>query len=223
LSSLAEREQEQFLLSAESVSLSAGDILCQPESKIRYVYFPARSIISLLSITEDGTSVEVGMTGREGFVGVPVILGYGQMPSWAIATVGGEAIRIGSEELKRLLRHCEVMNSKLLNYTRSLITQISQTVVCNRRHQIEERLCSWLLMVQDRLGKSTLPLTQELIAGRLGTRRPGISMILKKLRKEGIVKASRGSVRVLDRERLKNAACECYAVVRFEDAQNETR
>ena len=219
LSSLPEREQEEILSSVEAVSLSSGDILCQPESKIRYVYFPARAVVSLLSITEDGASVEVGMVGREGFVGVPVILGYGQMPSWATVTVGGEAIRIGSEELKRLLRHCEATNRQLLNYTRSLITQISQTVVCNRRHQIEERLCTWLLMIQDRLGKATLPLTQELIAGRLGTRRPGISMILKKLHEDGLVEPSRGSVKVLDRERLKNAACECYAVVKFEDGQ----
>ncbi|GAC1403007.1 MAG: hypothetical protein NVSMB56_18000 [Pyrinomonadaceae bacterium] len=216
LAALPTEEIEHLLPHVEIVALDVNSILCQPDDAIRYVYFPLNAIISLLAITEDGASVEVGMVGREGMLGVPVVLGFNRMPSWAMTTIAGDVIKIRAGVLRREMQRSDMLRDVLLDYTRTLITQISQNAVCNRRHSIDDRLCTWLLMIQDRVGKRTLTLTQELIASRLGTRRAGISTSVKTLSDDKIVRPSRGKLRVMEREQLEDAACECYQIIKIE-------
>lgn len=198
------------------VSLKAEDILCKPDEFIKYVYFPINCVVSLLSITDDGTSIEAGMVGREGIVGLPVILGFDTMSTWASVTVGGQAVRVSSKQLKNELQAGGKLHNFALDYTRAFITQISQTAICNRRHTVEERLCTWLLLLQDCLGSHKLPLTQELISNRLGTRRPGISNCSRDLQKAGLIENARGKIYIKDRNALVTNACSCYEVIKAE-------
>lgn len=216
LSALPRDEYERLEPYMTVVSLKGGEVLCAPDEFIKYVYFPINSVASLLSITDDGTSIEAGMVGREGIIGLPVILGFDTMATWASMTVGGQAIRIGSKQLKDELQAGGKLHNLALDYTRAFITQISQTAVCNRRHSVEERLCTWLLLLQDCMGSRRLPLTQELISNRLGTRRPGISNCTRDLQKAGIIQNARGEIYIKDREGLKAAACSCYEVMKAE-------
>ncbi len=200
----------------ELVTLSLGDVLYESGDTMRHVYFPTDAIVSLLYVMENGSSGEIAVVGREGMVGIALFMGGESTPSRALVQSAGHAWRMPAQRLKdEFNRHGELQHL-LLRYTQALITQMAQTAVCNRHHSIDQQLCRWLLLSLDRLPGNRLVMTQELIANMLGVRREGVTEAAGKLQKEGLIEYSRGQITVLDRARLEQRSCECYAVVKAE-------
>jgi CRP-like cAMP-binding protein len=192
------------------VSLSCGQELYGFGESLYDVYFPETAVISHLYLMEDGSMTATSIVGREGLVGLSTIFDA-RPPSYSTrVTIGGIALRADAEVIKREFARGEAMQSLLLAYTSARLSQLSQRAVCNGRHRVDERLCTWLLMIHDRAGEDQLPLTHEEIAHHLGVRRAGITTVCNFLRESGAINYSRGMIRILDRERLKAAACECY-------------
>ena len=182
----------------------------------RFIYFPTNAIISLLYVLKDGASAEIAVVGNEGAVGVSLFMGGETTPSRAIVQSAGFAYRLSSLVLKEEFDRHGYMLQLLLRYTQALITQMAQTAVCNRHHSLDQQLCRWLLLSLDRLSGPNLKMTQELIANMLGVRREGVTTAAGKLQKLGVIRYSRGQISVLDRARLEQLSCECYAVVKKE-------
>lgn len=202
--------------SLELVELSLGQVLYEPGYKMRYVFFPTNSIVSLLYVMENGASAEISVVGMEGLVGISLFMGGLSTPSRAVVQSSGQAYRLKSSILmKEFNRHGDLL-TLLLKYTQSLITQMAQTAVCNRHHSVDQQLCRWLLLSLDRLRDNHLTMTQELIANMLGVRREGVTEAAGKLQKLGVITYSRGRIEVIDRHRLEQLSCECYAVVKKE-------
>jgi CRP-like cAMP-binding protein len=200
----------------EPVSMPLGDVVYESGDAMRHVYFPIDSIISLLYVMADGGSAEISLVGNEGLVGVALYLGGESTPSRAIVQSAGSALRLPRLRLKQEFnRHGEFM-LLTLRYTQSLITQMAQTAVCNRHHTLDQQLCRWLLLSLDRLPSNTLTMTQELIANMLGVRREGVTEAAGKLQRLGVIQYSRGRITVIDRLKLEELSCECYAVVKRE-------
>ncbi|MGO1501528.1 MAG: Crp/Fnr family transcriptional regulator [Marinobacter sp.] len=200
----------------EPVSLPLGKVLYEAGDTLRYVYFPLDCIISLLYVMRDGSSAEISVVGREGLIGVPLIMGGESTSSRAIVQSGGLGYRMLGQRMKdEFHTHGDLMDL-LLRYTQALITQMSQTAVCNRHHSIDQQLCRWLLLSLDRLSGNELVMTQELIANMLGVRREGVTEAAGKLQKLGVIEYRRGHISVLDRPKLEQLSCECYDVVRQE-------
>lgn len=197
----------------EQISLSPGNMIYQAGDAIRYVYFPNNGMISLLSVTEQGQTVEVGFTGSEGLIGLPILLGGNEMPYQALAQTRTEAVRVESRVVVQLFRQNGVFHDIVLRYFHLILKQISQTCICNHFHKIEARLCRWLTVMFERSGKKDLLLTQEFLADMLGVQRTSIGMIAATLQTSGIIRYNRGRMEVLDYERLKICACECYEIV----------
>ncbi|HZS09178.1 MAG TPA: Crp/Fnr family transcriptional regulator [Blastocatellia bacterium] len=200
----------------EPVTLEPGEVLCHSGEEIHYVYFPNNGLISLVATMMDGTTVETGIVGREGMIGVPVLLGAGSAPYRAIVQVAGSAWRMRTEAFRNELHHNPAFHSRLLLYTEALMIQMSQMAACNCLHSVEERLCSLLLMVHDRTDGGQFCLTHEAIADMLGTRRAGVTVAAGKLRQAGVISYVRGHIHILDRYSLETEACECYHTVRAE-------
>jgi CRP-like cAMP-binding protein len=228
MAELAEPQQNHLLaaLSAEArgrlyaylepVSLPLGDVLYESGDAMRHVYFPTDSIVSLLYVMADGGSAEISLVGHEGLVGVALYLGGESTPSRAVIQSAGHAYRLPRLRLKEEFdRHGEFMVLTLC-YTQCLITQMSQTAVCNRHHTLDQQLCRWLLLSLDRLPSNTLTMTQELIANMLGVRREGVTEAAGKLQRLGVIQYSRGRITVIDRLKLETLSCECYEVVKRE-------
>lgn len=194
----------------EPVSLSAGEVLYGPGQTASYVYFPETAVISHLYFMEDGGMTAAGVVGREGLVGLSTIFDARPPSYWTKVTIGGSALRAETEVIKSEFARGGAMQRLLLGYTSARLAQLSQRAVCNGRHRLEERLCTWLLMIHDRAGEERLPLTHEEVAHHLGARRAGITTIFNGLRDGGSVDYRRGVIRILDRRRLEEAACECY-------------
>jgi len=200
----------------ERVTLPLGKALYESGDALRHVYFPADAIVSLLYVMENGASAEISVVGNEGLVGIAVFMGGESTPSRAIVQSAGHAFRLPCQRLKdEFNRHGELM-MLMLRYTQALITQMAQTAVCNRHHSIDQQLCRWLLLSLDRLPGDRLCMTQELIANMLGVRREGVTDAAGKLQRLGVIEYSRGNIKVLDRTRLEQLSCECYAVVKKE-------
>ncbi len=200
----------------ELVQFSLGDVLYESGDTLTHVYFPTDSIISLLYEMENGSSAEISVVGNEGLVGIALFMGGESTPSRAIVQSAGSAYRLPGQKIKdEFNRHGDVL-LLLLRYTQSLITQMAQTAVCNRHHSIDQQLCRWLLLSLDRLPSNQLTMTQELIANMLGVRREGVTEAAGKLQLLGVIEYSRGHITVLDRPRLEQLSCECYAVVKKE-------
>lgn len=200
----------------EFVNLSIDKAIYTEDDEIEFAYFPIDSLISSLSVLEDGATVEISMIGREGMAGISAILGSGATRLWVRISIGGPAIRLHAKSLQYLFaKNDEIMKAVLSSY-RSLIAQISQRSVCNVRHSVLERFSTWLLMVHDRVGSKNLKLTQEMIASRLGARRAGITIAAGLLQSEGAIEYQRGQLQVVDRLLLENASCECYQILRAE-------
>ncbi|MCR8916035.1 Crp/Fnr family transcriptional regulator [Marinobacter panjinensis] len=200
----------------KSVYLSAGEVLYEPGVKINHLYFPTDSIISLLYVTHDGATTEISVVGNEGVLGVPLFTGGESTSSLAVVRSAGGAYALPREILKEEFdRHGRLMEL-LLHYTQTLITQMAQTAVCNRHHHIDQQLCRWLLMSLDRLPGNSLQMTHEFIASMLGVRREGVTEAAGKLQKLGVITCGRGRIDVLDRAKLEDLCCECYAVVKNE-------
>jgi CRP-like cAMP-binding protein len=216
LAALPETIKETLFSQIELVELPLGQIIYESGDDVEYVYFPTNSIISLLNVMENGASAEISIVGNDGIVGIAVFMGGVSTPSRAVVQSAGYAYRLSSEELRREFHRHGALMLLLLRYTQSLITQMSQTAVCNRHHSIEQQLCRWLLLSLDRLPGNELHMTQELIANMLGVRREGVTAAAGVLQKLNIIEYSRGRITVLDRPHLEAMSCECYAVVKRE-------
>ena len=204
---------KQLLPELKIVPLSVNQVLYEQGDEIDFVYFPLDSVVSGLAIMEDGTTVETSMVGREGLVGISTILGSGLSRQWIWVTISGNAVQLDSRILDKLFVQNEAALKALLNCYRSLITQVSQRCVCNTRHTIVERLCCWLLMVHDRIGRNNLSLTQEMIASRVGARRAGITVAAGMLQEMKAIEYRRGQVYIRDRGLLERTVCECYLMM----------
>lgn len=216
LAALPDAEYQRLAPYLEKVSLYRGKILYEPYEVIKYVYFPNRAMISLVSIMEDGATTEIGLIGNEGMVGISVILGGEFSPTQAIVQIEDGAMKLSSEILKREFQRGETLQKLLLLYTQALFTQVSQSAACNRQHIIEKRLARWILSVQDCVLSDELPLTQEFIAQMLGTRRSGVTVAANTLQQAGMIRYNRGRIKVVNQALLESTACECYRLVQNE-------
>jgi len=216
LAALPKSEYERLLPSLQPVSFSLGEVVYEFGGHLDYVYFPTTSIVSLLYTMENGSSAEMGLTGNDGVVGIALFMGGGTMPNRAVVQSGGEAIRMRATTLQEEFALGGRFQYLLLRYTQALITQISQTAVCNRLHAVEQQLCRWLLLSHDRVKADELIMTQELIADMLGVRREGVTVAAGRLQDLGAISYVRGHIKILDRPKLEETVCECYRVVRDE-------
>ena len=216
LAALPEADYQALAPSLERVRMPLGQAVYESGGAQGYVYFPTNSIVSLLYVLEDGDSAEIAVTGNEGLVGIALFMGGETTPSRAVVQSAGEGYRLRASVLKKQFERGGELQHLLLRYTQALITQMTQTAVCNRHHAVDQQLCRWLLLSLDRLPSNELVMTQELIADMLGVRREGVTEAAGKLQSEGLIHYSRGHISVLDRRRLEARVCECYAVVKRE-------
>lgn len=207
---LPPREAELLFPKLEFVRLSVHYTLHEPGDTLKSAWFCNSGLISILSVFPDGKSVEVGLVGKEGFVGLPLVAGFRTAPTRAIAQIEASAFRVDSDKLIELLQECPKLERKLQQFSQIMAAQVTQIAACNRLHEVEERLARWLLMSADRVGSNSVPLTQEFLAQMLGTRRSSVSVAAGILEKAGLITHSRGEVEIIDREKLEEAACECY-------------
>jgi CRP-like cAMP-binding protein len=216
LAMLPPEEYERILPHLGYVPFSLGEVVYESGGLMRYIYFPTTAIISLLYMMENGSSAEMGMVGKEGLVGIALFMGGDTMPNRAVVQSAGGAFRMKAKVLQDEFARGGVFQRLLLRYTQALITQMSQTAVCNRLHEIEQQLCRWLLLSHDRLDSDELVMTQELIANMLGVRREGVTAAAGRLQEQGLISYVRGRIRLLDRSGLEAMVCECYKVVKDE-------
>jgi len=210
LLNLPAEEQASIFPELVFVELRTHDVLHEAGEPIKFAYFMNHGLASVLSVMEDGKSVEVGLTGKEGFVGLPLIVGLITSPTVTVIQVEGSAFRISAAGLVQAVRRCATLERKLQRYVQVLAMQGTHVAACNRLHQVDERLARWLLMSQDRIGSATVPLTQEFLAHMLGTRRSSVSVAAGVLQKAGLITYTRGSVQIENRPGLMSASCECY-------------
>jgi len=216
LAALPDAQYQRWLPELESVTLPLGHVLYESGKKLSHVYFPTTAVISLLHVLENGASTEIAVVGNEGLVGVSLFLGGGSTPSRAVVQSAGHGFRLNAKDMQDGFDRGGPVQHLLLRYTQALITQMSQTAVCNRHHTLDQQLCRWLMVSLDRLEGDELVMTQELIANMLGVRREGVTEGASKLQNAALIKYSRGHITVLDRPGLEKRACECYAVVKKE-------
>ncbi|HEY5897010.1 MAG TPA: Crp/Fnr family transcriptional regulator [Burkholderiales bacterium] len=216
LAALPDADRKRLAPRLEFVRIELGEALYESGSPQGYVYFPVSGIVSLLYVTKTGASAELAVVGDEGMIGIALFMGGETTPNRAIVQSTCEAYRMKAASLKDEFARGGPVHLQLLKYTQALITQISQTAVCNRHHSVEQQLCRWLLLSLDRLPVNELKMTQELIANMLGVRRQGVTQAARELEKRGLIRYQRGTIVVLDRPGLEARACECYSVVRHE-------
>ena len=197
----------------EFVSLQLGEVIYESGDKMTHIYFPTTAIISMLYIMENGATAEIGIAGNNGLIGSALFMGGKSTSSRAVVQSTGHAIRIKAKPLQIEFDRSGLFQKLLLRYIQSLMTQISQTAVCNRLHNVDQQLCRWLLINHDQLETNELVMTQELIANMLGVRREGVTIAAKKLQERGLIKYVRGTITVINRKGLEDAACECYQIV----------
>jgi CRP-like cAMP-binding protein len=216
LRALPDAERERWSPYLESVEMPLGAVLYESGTALTHVYFPTTAIVSLLYTMEDGASAEIAIVGNEGVVGIALFMGGQSTTNRAVVQSGGHAYRLSAPVLMDEFNRSAPVMHLLLRYTQALITQMSQTAVCNRHHSLDQQLCRWLLLSMDRLQGNQLVMTQDLIANMLGVRREGVTVGARKLQKSGLIRYSRGRITILDRSGLEKCTCECYAVVRRE-------
>ena len=216
LAALPASELSRWLPHLEVVQLPLGQVLYESGHTLSHAYFPTTAIVSLLYVMENGASAEIAVVGREGMVGISLFMGGGSTPSRAVVQSAGTGYRLRAAVVKDEFEHSHPVMHLLLRYTQALITQMSQTAVCNRHHSLDQQLCRWLLLSLDRLPGNDLWMTQELMANMLGVRREGVTEAALTLQKLGLIHYVRGHITVLDRPALEQRTCECYAVVKRE-------
>lgn len=216
LAALPPAEFERLLPQLELVPLLLGDVLYESGGQLPHAYFPTTAIVSLQYMTEDGASAEIAGVGNEGMLGVSLFLGGNSTPSAATVQTGGSGYRLKVHLLMDEFNRAGPTMRLLLRYTQALMTQMSQTAVCNRHHSVEQQLCRWLLATLDRLPSTELTMTQELIASMIGVRREGITAAAGHLQQAQCIRYRRGHITVLDRQGLESRVCECYGVVKNE-------
>ena len=216
LAALPEEEYAALDAALELVPLAVGDVLFTEHDEVHHVHFPIGGVVSLLYITAEGEPTEIAVVGNEGVVGLAVLLGAASTPRRAVVQIRGHAYRIAAQPLLEQFRRGGALQALVLRYVQTLINQIAQTAVCNRHHSIEQQLCRWLLLSQDRTGSSDVLMTQELISQMLGVRRSGINQAAKKLQTLGLIDYWRGHIVIRNRAKLQAHACECYGIVKAE-------
>lgn len=214
LALLPRADYQRLLPHLEPVRLAQGQILYNVGDAVHHAYFPRGGMISLLSTTSDGRTVEVGMIGNEGMAGIPAILRTNTAPYQLMVQLPANALRIGGDVLRAEFNRGGVIQDLLLRYTHMLLLQIVQSASCNRFHAVEERLCRWLMVSYDRVQTCTLCLTQEFLSYMLGAPRSSVSAVAKTLQDEGLIRYSRGRITILDRQGLAARACECHRAVK---------
>ena len=216
LAALPTAEFERLAAHLELVPMPLGEILYEPGGQLQHAFFPTTSIVSLHYVMASGASAEAAGVGNEGVVGISLFMGGDTTPSSAVVQTAGHGYRLESRVLKQEFQRGGLMQRLLLRYTQALITQVSQTAVCNRHHSVEQQLCRWLLLTLDRVSSRELVMTQELVASMLGVRREGITDAAGRLQHAGFIRYRRGHISVLQRSGLEARTCECYAVVKKE-------
>lgn len=216
LAALPAAEFEPLVAHLERVELPLGQMIYEPGTQLKHAYFPTTAIVSLHYVMESGASSESAGVGNEGVVGVSLFMGGNTTSSSAVVQTAGYAYRLESHKLLEAFNRAGLLQRVLLRYTQALMTQMSQTAVCNRHHTVEQQLCRWLLLTLDRLPSNELVMTQELIASMLGVRREGITGAAGKLQHASVISYRRGHIAVLNRAGLEVRVCECYAVVKTE-------
>jgi CRP-like cAMP-binding protein len=213
LAALPGRNYRRLLPGLELVTLNFGDVLYEPGQKIRHVYFPGNSLVSLLTLVDGRMALEVGMVGREGMVGLPLALGADVSPVRALVQGTGTAMRMQSARFSREIRKSPQLQQGVHRYANALMAQVSQTAACNRFHVVVARLARWLLMTRDRVQSGEFRLTHEFLGHMLGVRRVGVTTAARTLQRRKLIDYSRGNIRILDDKGLEAAACECYKLV----------
>jgi len=216
LAALPDKEWLRWEPHLQVINLKLGQVLYESGGKMEYVYFPVNAIVSLLFVLENGSSAEIAVVGNEGIVGISLFMGGETTPSRAVVQSAGRCVRLSAHVLKSEFRDSLPVMHLLLRYTQALLTQMTQTAVCNRHHSLDQQLCRWLLLSMDRLTGNHLVMTQELIANMLGVRREGVTEAAGRLQKAGLISYARGKIEVIDRPGLEARTCECYAVVKKE-------
>ena len=206
----------RLLPDLELFAMTLGSAVYESGRKMGYLYFPTTSIVSLLYVTDTGASAEIALTGCEGLVGISLFMGGDTTPSRAVVQSAGHSYRLRADILKREFALGGELHHLALRFTQALITQMTQTAVCNRHHSVDQQLCRWLLLSLDRLAANEVKMTQGLIANMLGVRRSGVTEAAGKLQADGLITYSRGHITVLDRPKLEARVCECYEVVKRE-------
>ena len=209
-------DYDRILPNLRRVSLSLGEVIYEPGEHLDFLYFPTTAIVSLLYTMQNGSSAEMAMAGNDGLVGVALFMGGETVPNRAVVQSAGDAYRMASGVLQDEFAKVGAFRRLLLLYTQSLMTQMSQTAVCNRLHNVEQQLCRWLLISMDCLDSDELIMTQELIANMLGVRREGVTIAAHHLQETGLITYARGHIRILERCGIESIACECYKVVKDE-------
>ena len=216
LAALPDAEWDRWESHLEPVELPLGRVLCESGATPTHAYFPTTAIVSLLQMTRDGDSAEVAVVGHDGVVGIALFMGGDFTPSRAVVQSAGQGYRLSARAVMKECKRAGPVLTMLLRYTQSLIEHVAQTAACNRHHSIDQQLCRRLLLGLDRSASDELALTHELLASLLGVRREGVTAAALKLQQAGVIRYSRGHISVLDRGRLEQRTCECYAVVKKE-------
>jgi CRP-like cAMP-binding protein len=210
---LPPKERELLFPKLELVRLISHQVLHEPGDALKSAYFVNSGLVSILSVFPDGKCVEVGLVGKEGFIGVPLVAGFRSSPTRAITQIEGSAFRVDADTLMELLRTCLKLERLLQQFSQILAMQVTQIAACNRLHEVDERLARWLLMSADRVGSNSLALTHELLSQMLGTRRSSVTVSAGIFQKAGLITHTRGDVKIIDRRKLEETACECYGIM----------
>ena len=216
LRALLNSEYKHLSPKLQQVDLKLGEIIYQANQRIDYVYFPETAVVAMMDTVEDGGTVEVGIIGHEGMVGINIFLGCLVTPDKAIVQISGSAMRMKTNDLRKELRFGSPLQRLLLRYTQALLAVISQSVACSQHHTVAQRLARWLLTMHDHAESNEFEMSHKSIAALLGTRREGVTEAAGRLHAAGLISYRRGHITVLDRQHLERRACECYEVVKRE-------
>jgi CRP-like cAMP-binding protein len=216
LAALPRAEFEHLKPYLELAPLAIKTVLYKPDHSLSHVYFPTTAVLSLLTVLKDGSSIEVGLVGREGMAGLAAFLGAPTPRVRCMVQVPGEAYRMRAQNFRDQVSRNSALHGLLLGYTHRFMTQLSQLIACNSQHAVEQRLCRWLLMTHLRVGVDRFPVTHEFLAAMLGVRRASVSEVAQRLQEAGLIRYHRGAMTILDHQGLEASACECYQAVRSE-------
>ena len=216
LAGLARHDLENLLAQAEHCPLDRGQLLVEANEPIRWVYFPLSGAISLIMASINGATIEIALVGREGLIGLPIMLGSETTPINALVPVQGDALRISAPAFREQIKRYGVLVQRLHLFTQLLLVQVGQSTACTRHHSVRQRCARWLLMMHDRAEGDEYVLTQDLLAQMLGVRRASITDAAAKLQQDGLIRYRRGAVTVVDRRALERAACDCYGIIKAE-------
>ncbi len=217
LLSISDSEYNSLRPHLEYVRLPNHLVLHEAGARLEFAYFPNRGLISLVVVMKDGKTAEAGVIGNEGFTGTPAVVGLNRGPLRAVIQVTGDGFRVKVGALQRVLESAPQLRALLNRYAAVRGMQVAQTAACNRLHDIKQRLARWLLMTQDRVDSGALPITHDFLATMLGTDRPTVSVAAGVLQKKGLIEYTRGAVKIVNRKKLEDSACECYGVIRQYD------